>query len=118
MKKTAEQRLKFNAYMKAWRKLHPEYCKNEDLRQKHGITLEIYNQMLKDQNSVCRICHQKETQLDHRTNIPYNLSVDHCHVSGKIRGLLCNRCNRSLGMAEDNIELLESMIQYLQKYGV
>jgi len=42
--------------------------------------------------------------------------VDHCHVTGKYRGLLCNRCNTSLGFVNDDIELLENMVKYLKEY--
>jgi len=45
-----------------------------------------------------------------------NLLVDHCHVTGKYRGLLCNRCNTSLGFVNDDIELLEKMVNYLKEY--
>jgi len=45
------------------------------------------------------------------------LSVDHDHVTGKLRGLLCSKCNTSLGMINDNIQILKNMIVYLESYG-
>jgi hypothetical protein len=63
--------------------------------------------MLKDQNDVCAICF-KECMFGKR------LAVDHCHATGKVRGLLCSRCDTSIGKFEDSIELLESANKYLK----
>lgn len=94
------------------------YRKAADLKKKYGISLQKYNEMLVEQKGVCYICKNPETQLDHRTSLPYNLSVDHCHSSGNVRRLLCNRCNRTLGMVDDNIDLLEKMIMYVNEFKV
>jgi hypothetical protein len=45
-----------------------------------------------------------------------DLAVDHCHTTGKIRGLLCSKCNPALGAFNDNIEILNSAIKYLKEY--
>lgn len=82
------------------------------LKRKFGIGIDEYNKMLKKQNNSCAICKSTTTQ-DRRTN---NFPVDHCHKTGKVRGLLCNHCNRALGMFKDNIESLKSAISYLEKY--
>lgn len=81
--------------------------------KKYGITLEKYNKMLEKQNYVCAICYKPETAYDSRLKITRKLAVDHCHKTGKIRGLLCNRCNLSIGKFEDNIEIIKSVILYL-----
>lgn len=91
-----------------------EYEKNKDryrdkLYQKnYGITLRQYNEMLEIQNNICRIC------FGVNENGRY-LDVDHCHKTGKIRGLLCNSCNRLLSNAKDDTVLLESAIKYLKE---
>ena len=95
-------------YAKEYRKRYPEKTKNTDLLKRHGITLEDYQKMHKDQNGVCAICGQKE---------PYNgysLAVDHDHNTNKIRGLLCSNCNRGLGLFRDSTEILEKAIDYLK----
>ncbi len=74
----------------------------------YGITLEDYNRMFAEQNGCCAICGKHQTELD-RT-----LAVDHCHKSGKVRKLLCIKCNAVLGLVNDNIDLLEELILYVK----
>jgi hypothetical protein len=91
---------------------NPEYTKNQKLKQAFGITLDDYNQMLFKQNGKCAICNI------HHTEFKRALSVDHCHITGKIRGLLCDNCNHILGKAKDNITILKQSIKYLTHYGI
>lgn len=81
--------------------------KNYVLMSRFGMSLGEYNQLLKEQNECCKICGQKET-VDNKT-----LSVDHCHKTGKVRGLLCHSCNVGLGAFKDNPESLKKAIDYL-----
>lgn len=76
---------------------------------KFGITAAIYFDMLEEQGGVCYICQGPE--IGGR-----RLAVDHCHYTGKVRGLLCARCNRAIGMLEDSLELVERAAEYLRKY--
>jgi hypothetical protein len=66
--------------------------------------------MLKVQNNSCLICGKKETKR--------RLSVDHNHKTGKVRGLLCSHCNHILGLSYDNIKILQSAINYLNKKNI
>lgn len=84
--------------------------RNWELKRLFGITLEDYNKMLLEQNEVCAICNQKEMNKKYRT-----LSVDHCHKTGKVRGLLCSNCNLGIGNMKDNINNLKNAINYLEK---
>ena len=81
------------------------------LLSKYGISDTEYNEILKSQNDVCAICFKKETR-----NRTKNLSIDHCHKTGKVRGLLCAKCNSALGHFEDNIENMKNAINYLNLY--
>lgn len=72
------------------------------LRQAYGITPEDYNNILKSQDGKCKIC---------RSNI--KLHLDHCHTTGKVRGILCSMCNHGIGNFKDNIELMKKAIEYL-----
>ena len=101
-------------FMREYRKKNPEKMKAIDLKKRFGITLEYYYEMLNKQNHVCAICKRPENAVDHRTGLPRALAVDHCHISGKIRGLLCTQCNRGLGKFNDNTEYLESAVEYLK----
>jgi len=84
--------------------------RNGELKRDYGITLEDYNNMFEEQNGVCAICGKPETSKY------TNLQVDHNHVTGKIRELLCGKCNRMLGHVNDNIDILKSAIEYLEKH--
>lgn len=114
--KASYQRHKARAirYAQKYRKENPEKIKHTKLMQDRGISLDKYNQMLEAQNNVCAICNRPELKL-WKGKIP-NLCVDHCHTTNEIRGLLCMKCNRGIGLLEDNIESLLSAISYLKKY--
>lgn len=81
------------------------------LAQTYKITLEEYNKLLEEQNYSCAICNTKEEECYKGSG--NNLAVDHCHTTGKVRGLLCTSCNILLGNAKDKIEVLEAAIKYL-----
>ena len=82
--------------------------RNAALVRKYGVTLAEYETMLADQNGVCAIC---ETTND--TVRP--LAVDHDHTTGKVRGLLCDRCNPGIGYFRDKIDVLRKAITYLEE---
>jgi hypothetical protein len=82
----------------------PRY-KDNALRWKHGISLGTYQQMSEQQGHVCAICSEK----------PHDgiLRVDHNQGTGEIRGLLCDTCNRGIGLLKDNTDVLRSAVDYL-----
>lgn len=82
--------------------------------KKFGITVEEYNVILEQQKGVCKICNNPETSKNNKGE-PKKLAVDHCHITGKIRGLLCIGCNIGLGQFKDNKEILSSAIKYLEE---
>jgi hypothetical protein len=77
----------------------------------HGLTLEQYENILKSQNGVCAICKSS----DSKTKGIGRFCVDHDHLTGEIRGLLCASCNRGIGLLGDKVELLKNAIKYLEK---
>ena len=76
-----------------------------------GMTDEHYKEMFLKQNGLCQICKMPETYL--HKGVLQNLSVDHDHSTGKVRGLLCKKCNHGLGFFNDNIETMKSAIEYI-----
>lgn len=80
-----------------------------NLYKNYGITESDYLLMYENQQGVCAICFGKSTLKSGR------LAVDHCHKTGKIRGLLCRHCNSGLGLFRDNAENLDRAIKYLRK---
>jgi hypothetical protein len=99
------------------RQRNPDVEYDRNLQRNYGISLDEYLQKFKNQNGVCAICKKEETAINGYSKSIKRLSVDHCHKSTKVRELLCNRCNTTIGLAEDNIELLQNMIDYLKKHG-
>lgn len=83
------------------------------LQYKFGISEAQYELILKSQNEVCAICGQPETMKRNGSKVQ-PLSVDHCHKTSKIRGLLCSNCNKALGGFKDDPELLRKAINYLE----
>ena len=77
---------------------------------KYGITIEDFNKMLIEQDKKCLICGRTAIEAGKRRK---HLSVDHCHKTGKVRGLLCIHCNTGLGAFDDNIDRLELAMVYL-----
>jgi hypothetical protein len=92
------------------KKMNRLYDRKKWYKDKYGISLESYTKMLENQQGCCSIC--KTPQV----NLKITLAVDHCHSTGKVRGLLCRNCNLMIGFAKDNKELLSSAIRYLEKY--
>lgn len=86
-----------------------EVFKNSKFKRVYGITLLDYERMVDEQLGKCAICEE-----DAKSCPKGVLFVDHCHKTGKIRGLLCSLCNFTLGNARDNVEILRSAANYLE----
>jgi hypothetical protein len=71
--------------------------------------------MIREQGNTCAICRRPETRLHPKTHEPQALAVDHCHDRKHVRGLLCWRCNTTIGKVNHDPELLSAMIAYLTK---
>lgn len=81
--------------------------------RRYNLTLDEYHSIYERQDFVCAICHREDCSSSKSLN--GRLFVDHCHVTGKVRGLLCHGCNIVIGNVGDSIVLLDSAIQYLRK---
>lgn len=79
------------------------------LQRTFGLKPGQYDEMLKEQDYKCAVCGKTEQENNKR------LAVDHCHKTGKIRKLLCHKCNCALGMVDDNKDTLSSLISYLME---
>lgn len=108
VKKALKQRWKNHKSKHPSKKNWSVYIKSRNLLRDFGITLEHYNKLLKQQKQKCAICRKPPASKNK------SLGVDHCHKTGKIRGLLCDKCNRGLGLFDDNIKLLEKAKKYLK----
>lgn len=95
-----------------------QLCADESIADKgllrsYGITLNKYWEMLEEQDSKCAICREEGfTMAGYHWK---KLVVDHCHTSGKVRGLLCHNCNRGLGLFQESSVNLEEAAKYVAK---
>lgn len=112
-KEELKKKRRENPKRKEYRLKNKEYAKNYQLRKTFGISLEEYHTLEEMQNGLCAICGEIEAEKSTRNTY---FTVDHCHITNQIRGLLCNWCNRGLGLFEDNTDRIKSAINYLKKY--
>lgn len=122
---TEEQRLNRKKYKAAYfqknkaailakrKKPTEEETRKWNFKYHYGLSLEQYNQMLQERNSQCDICGYKQPMNAKRQE---RLYVDHCHVTGNVRGLLCFRCNSALGYFNDDSDRLDKAKGYLNEY--
>lgn len=90
-----------------WIEKNPNKRKFYILKSVSGVTQDQYNNILQMQNGKCAIC---DRTIEENGK---NLSIDHCHETLKVRGLLCTKCNSGLGYFNDNENLLKKAINYL-----
>ena len=91
-------------YSRRFRGENRASCRRSELKYKYGITPEQYDEMWKAQGEGCAICGSDRKPR-----------IDHCHQTGRVRGILCDTCNRGLGMLGDNLETLRNVVQYLER---
>lgn len=95
--------------MRDYRKNFPEQHAANCRKSRYGISRKDYEILMKQQKDVCAICKRKDRHKKF-------LSVDHCHKTGKIRGLLCSSCNVGIGRLEDSTKLLKAALRYLKNF--
>lgn len=101
-------------YRETHPKIVPQTTKDRDLRAAFKMTEAEYLDKLTKQNGVCANCKKPETAI--RNGKVKALAVDHSHLTGKNRGLLCQKCNIGIGQFNESPELLISAAQYLRSY--
>lgn len=95
-------------WIRLYRQANKDRSRDQELRRKYGISLEKYNEILLSQSCRCRIC------SIHQTSLKKKFAVDHCHDTGRIRGLLCFDCNTGIGKLKDDPNLLVKAAEYLK----
>lgn len=124
--RSVEQIEKDRAYQRAWKEAHPsksaEYSRTQKSRhgdrlkkqarvqhrkRLYGLSDEAYKALLERQNNCCALCGYP---------LGKNPCVDHCHITGKVRGLLHHKCNSGLGMFDDSLKKVAAAFEYLVKH--
>lgn len=77
----------------------------------YGLTVEAFNELVRKQEGKCRICER----VPQGRNDQDKLVVDHCHKTGRVRGLLCTQCNGAIGWLKDDPEILKRAYEYLRE---
>ena len=90
---------------------YQQEASRRDLLKRYGLTLEDYERMVARQRGRCAICHRKRPAADGR-----EWTIDHDHVTGQVRGLLCNDCNRAIGLLRDDPKILRAAVQYVERH--
>lgn len=98
-----------------WHKNNPKQMRKYRKKWADKTWLNKYKQLRDKHEDKCMICNT-ETSLNTLSN-SLKLHIDHCHISGKLRGLLCGNCNVGLGHFKDDINLLKNAIKYLKENG-
>ncbi len=80
---------------------------------RYGMTIREYRTLFHEQQGLCAICEMPETALSN-SGFLRPLSIDHDHFTGSVRGLLCNKCNRALGLLGDDLGMAEAVVAYLR----
>ena len=103
-----KNRKHLNAYMKS------RYTEEEKVRirvyglkRNYGLSEVDFDKLMVAQKGECAVCNKKDTKRP--------LQVDHCHSSGKVRGLCCLKCNRGMGLMEDNPEYLRNAADFIER---
>lgn len=98
------------------REVYIKDCRINYLKRIFNMSLSDYDKLLKNQNGLCAICGQPETQkINNKTK---SLAIDHNRETGVVRGLLCMSCNIGLGTFGENIDNLKNAVNYLVKHSI
>jgi ATP-dependent 26S proteasome regulatory subunit len=110
-KRYIENKKEINEKNRKWYKLNPDKSRNQKLLYTYGITLEQRNKMILDQENKCPICFDILDTIDNK-----NIHVDHNHNTGKVRAVLCKKCNSMIGLCREREDILLNAIGYLKKH--
>ena len=89
-----------------------DYFKNYNYMAQYGITLEEAKELLVSQSNACALCEKEVSWLP---GFSASAHVDHCHSTGKVRGILCGSCNTALGKLGDSVESITKVLNYLKE---
>lgn len=106
---TEEVKIKRKKYKSKYKKLNKHVERRYKLKSKYGLSPEDYDKLFIKQNGSCKICEK------HQDSFKKKLCVDHDHKSGRVRGLLCDKCNLAIGHFNDDLNLILKAASYLKE---
>lgn len=101
-------------YLKQWKRNNPDKQRRYRLKKEYGVTPEWYDETFAAQGNGCAICggQCKKIEDGHQNY----MAIDHCHGTGRVRGILCNDCNLAIGHMKDDPATLRAAADYLDRY--
>jgi len=99
--------VKAAAHAKDWYARNKYRVREKQIRVKYGLTMEQYSLMVEDQQNKCKICEKD-------MNGVREPAIDHCHITGSVRDLLCANCNAALGLLQDDPEIIQNAARYVE----
>lgn len=109
-----KNRIRRLEYVKKYRDENPEKIRDAKLKQAYGVGTSYYDAKLKEQGGVCAGCKRNVKHVWRGKEI--NMALDHNHATDEPRGVLCIKCNRALGLLEENTQTFLHLIDYINKY--
>ena len=104
---------KAKADQKAWRNDNKDRIRGNLLKRKYGITFEQYKEMFEKQDGKCAVCEAPGALLNQYGKV--GLHVDHNHVTGQVRQLLCSNCNTALGLLKESPDTIRKLLSYVER---
>jgi len=104
-----KHREKIKSQVKKWQAENPDARKRQRIR-KYGLTLTQFRKMMEEADHKCQICGHSDQSDPNMFPV-----IDHCHDTGKVRGVLCMNCNMGIGKLRDSVSTLEAAIAYLRR---
>ena len=95
---------------------NPGQRRRYSFKRRYGIDEKRYTEMLNEQDHHCALCGKEESAVKKHDGKVRRFAIDHDHATGKVRALLCTRCNVGLGAFGDDLDLLRKAIVYVEKY--
>jgi len=103
---------KYSKMSAVWMKNNRARLNEQRIIKTYGVDMSWFHRQYVIQGGVCAICGSSVDPVTTK-----NTHIDHCHTTGKVRGILCHLCNRGIGHFKDSIDTLESAIKYLKANG-
>lgn len=100
-----KRKIREERYKPSWRRYH--------LKKNYGITPDEWNDMLIQQDGRCAICSRDFSEINKK-----HIHVDHNHMTGAIRQMLCHKCNQGIGSFNEDVSLLRAAVQYIQRWSL
>lgn len=110
-----KDRARYNAWRESLSADELARAHHSQVLKKYNLSQVEYERILASQGGVCACCGKPEATISRRRQSPMRLTVDHDHLTGVVRGLLCRACNLGIGQLGDSLEGVKKAVTYLER---